>query len=125
MNVSLAFGQRLINQQLPGVFVNISTTYAETVSAYVVPSSIAKAGCNNLTKSLSAEWGQYGIRFLSVAPGPIYTEGAFSRLDPSNKFSKIAENNLPLGRLGQKEEIANLVSYLTTEENNWLTDYKL
>ena len=121
MNVSLAFGQRLINQQLPGVFVNISTTYAETGSAYVVPSSIAKAGCNNLTKSLSAEWGQYGIRCLSVAPGPIYTEGAFSRLDPSNKFSKIAENNLPLGRLGQKEEIANLVSYLTTEENNWMT----
>ena len=44
MNVSLAFGQRLINQQLPGVFVNISTTYAETGSAYVVPLPLLKQG---------------------------------------------------------------------------------
>jgi len=121
MNMSLAFGKRLINHQQQGIFVNISTTYAETGSAYVLPSSVAKAGCDNLTKSLSAEWGKYGIRFLSVAPGPIYTDGAFSRLDPSNKFSEIAKKNLPLGRLGEKEEIANLVSYLTTNENNWMT----
>ncbi len=119
--MSLAFGKRLINHQQQGIFVNISTTYAETGSAYVLPSSVAKAGCDNLTKSLSAEWGKYGIRFLSVAPGPIYTDGAFSRLDPSNKFSEIAKKNLPLGRLGEKEEIANLVSYLTTDENNWMT----
>ena len=43
-----------------------------------------------------------------IAPGPIYTEGAFSRLDPSGHFTNEAIKNLPVGRLGEVEEIANL-----------------
>ena len=121
MNMTLEFGKRQIEAQKPATYLNISTTYAETGSAFVVPSSVAKAGCNNLTKSLAAEWGKYGMRFLSVAPGPIYTEGAFSRLDPTGKFQKVAEDKLPLGRLGEKAEIANLVTYLTSDHNNWMT----
>ena len=121
INVTTEFGKALIENQTPGCFINISTTYAETGSGFVVPSSVAKAGCNNLTKSLSAEWGKYGIRLLSVAPGPIYTEGAFSRLDPSNKFSKMAEKRLPLGRFGEKEELSNLVTFLTSDYCNWMT----
>jgi 2,4-dienoyl-CoA reductase len=121
LNMTLEFGKKMIELEKPGVFLNISTTYAETGSGYVMPSSVAKAGCNNMTRSLAAEWGKYGIRLNSVAPGPIHTEGAFSRLDPGNKFSDIAKDNLPLGRFGEKEEIANLVTYLTTEENGWMT----
>lgn len=121
MNMTLEFGKRQIEAQNPATFINISTTYAETGSAFVVPSSVAKAGCNNLTKSLAAEWGKYGHRFLSVAPGPIYTEGAFSRLDPTGKFQKVAEDKLPLGRLGKKAEIANLITYLASDHNNWMT----
>ena len=70
--------------------MNISTTYAQTGSSFVLPSAVAKAGCDNLTKSLSSEWGEYGIRLNSIAPGPIYTDGAFSRLDPTGKFRKQA-----------------------------------
>lgn len=121
MNMTLEFGKKMIRHQKPGVFLNISTTYAETGSGYVVPSSVAKAGCNNLTKSLGAEWGKYGIRTLSVAPGPIYTEGAFSRLDPTNQFTDIARKKLPLKRLGEKEELANLVTFLTSDHNSWMT----
>ena len=121
INVTSVFGKRLIDLNLPGTFINISTTYAETGSSFVVPSGVAKAGCNNLTKSLASEWGKYGIRLLSVAPGPIYTEGAFSRLDPGNKFSNIAEKKLPLMRFGEKEELSNLVTYLTSDYCNWMT----
>ena len=121
MNMTLEFGKKMISHQKPGVFLNISTTYAETGSGYVVPSAVAKAGCNNLTKSLGAEWGKYGIRTLSVAPGPIYTEGAFSRLDPTNQFTDIARKKLPLKRLGEKEELANLVTFLTSDHNSWMT----
>lgn len=121
VNMTSEFGRRMIDTKRNGVFLNISTTYAQTGSAFVVPSSIAKAGCDNLTKSLAAEWGKYGIRFLSIAPGPIYTEGAFSRLDPEGKFSNLAEKKLPLGRFGEKEEIANLATFLTSEHNNWMT----
>ena len=121
INVTSEFGKRLIESNLPGTFVNISTTYAETGSSFVVPSGVAKAGCNNLTKSLASEWGKHGIRLLSVAPGPIYTKGAFSRLDPGNKFSTMVKQKIPLMRFGEKEELSNLVTYLTSDYCNWMT----
>jgi NAD(P)-dependent dehydrogenase (short-subunit alcohol dehydrogenase family) len=58
------------------VFLNIATTYAETGSGWVVPSAAAKAGVVNLTRSLAAEWGRHGMRFVAIAPGPIETKGA-------------------------------------------------
>ena len=121
VNITTEFGKRLINNSKPGVFINISTTYAQTGSSFVVPSAVAKAGCNNLTRSLASEWGKYGIRLLSVAPGPIYTEGAFNRLDPTNEFTKIAEKRLPLGRLGDKQEFSNFITFLTSNYCNWMT----
>jgi NAD(P)-dependent dehydrogenase (short-subunit alcohol dehydrogenase family) len=54
-----------------------------TGSGYVAASASAKAGVAALTRSLGAEWGKHGIRFVGIAPGPIETKGAFSRLDPS------------------------------------------
>ena len=111
----------MIEEKKPGVFCNISTTYANTGSGYVLPSSIAKAGCDNMTKSLAAEWGKYGIRLVSVAPGPIFTEGAFNRLDPTGEFQNVVVKKLPMGRLGEKEELANFISYLTSNYCNWLT----
>ena len=82
INCTLAFGKRWIAEKTPGVFLNICTTYAETGSGYVVPSSVAKAGVLNLTRSLASEWGKYGIRLNAIAPGPFPTEGAWSRLMP-------------------------------------------
>lgn len=121
VNITTEFGKRLITNNKPGVFINISTTYAETGSSFVVPSAVAKSGCNNLTRSLASEWGKYGIRLLSVATGPIYTEGAFNRLDPTNEFSKIVEKRLPLGRLGDKQEFSNFITFLTSDYCNWMT----
>lgn len=114
-------GKRMILGGKPGVFLNISTTYAETGSSYVVPSSISKAACNNLTKSLASEWSKYGMRFNSIALGPIYTEGAFSRLDPEGKFQEEGIQNLCIKRMGEKQEVANLATYLTSDYANWMT----
>ena len=47
-----------------------------------------------------------------IAPGPIYTEGAFSRLDPSGLFANEAIKNLPTGRMGEVEEISNLATFI-------------
>ena len=68
--------------------LNITTTYADTGSAYVVPSAVAKAGVAALTRSLAVEWGGRGIRFAAIAPGAIRTEGAFSRLLPTPELEK-------------------------------------
>lgn len=121
LDMTLQIGNKMIENHKVGSFVNISTTYANTGSGFVLPSAVAKAGCDNMTKSLAAEWGRYGIRLNSVAPGPIYTLGAFSRLDPTGRFTKKAEKRLPIGRLGEPQELANLVCFISSEQMNWMT----
>lgn len=119
--VTHEMGKRLIQEKRPGVFLNISTTYAETGSSNVVPSSVSKAACNNLTKSLASEWAKYDMRFYSIALGPIYTEGAFSRLDPDGTFQAQGIDNLCIKRMGEKEEVANLATFLTSDYASWMT----
>ena len=105
----------------PCSFLAITTHYTRAGSGFVVPSACAKSGVETLHKSLSTEWGRYGMRFNCIAPGPIYTEGAFSRLDPTGQFMNHAIKNMPTGRLGEIEEIANLASYVVSPYASWLT----
>lgn len=121
VDLTLELGKKMIEQEKTGCFLSITTTYGDTGSGFVLPSGIAKAGINNMTRGLGAEWGRYGIRMIGVAPGPIYTKGSFDRLDPNNKFSDKLLTEIPSGRLGEKEELANLVTYLTSDYCNWLT----
>lgn len=119
--VTLDIGKRLIEAKKRGAFLAVTTKYAAVGSAFVTPSAAAKSGVENLTRSFAAEWGRYGLRFNCIAPGPIYTQGAFSRLDPTNSFSDRAINNNICGRLGEVEEFANLCSYLVSDYANWMT----
>ncbi|KAH7482381.1 hypothetical protein PRIC1_006770 [Phytophthora ramorum] len=119
-NVTLDAGKRMIEHEKGGVFLNITTTYAETGSGYVVPSAAAKAGVSAMIKSLAVEWGKYGIRFVGIAPGPIKTKGAFDRLDPSGAFEEVMLQNNPLKRFGEVDELANLASYMTSDYASWL-----
>ncbi len=118
VNLTLAIGKRWIDSGRRGTVLNILTTYASTGSAFVVPSACAKAGVENLTKSLGAEWGRYGIRFVGIAPGPFRTEGAIQQLRlredliPGVDLMSVAEQRVPLGRFGRPEEVANLATYL-------------
>lgn len=115
-NCTLALGKYWIANKRKGTVLSIVTTYATTGSAFVVPSACAKAGVAALTKSLAVEWARYGIRTVAVAPGPFPTEGAWSRLFPESVHKMMApEKRIPLGRVGKHEELANLVTYLTSD----------
>jgi NAD(P)-dependent dehydrogenase (short-subunit alcohol dehydrogenase family) len=114
--VTLAAGKNWIAKKQPGVFLNIVTTYAWTGSGYVVPSACGKAGVLALTRSLAVEWAKYKIRSNAIAPGPFPTEGAWSRLLPGDlvkKFDPAAR--VPLGRVGEHQELANLAAYLLSD----------
>ena len=121
-HVTLEAGRRMIAAGGGGVFLNITTTYAPDGSGYVAPSAMAKAGVHALTGSLAAEWGaKHGIRFVGLAPGPIETEGAFSRLDPTGKFKGLLTDRLPAQRLGEPGELANLATYLLSDYASWMS----
>lgn len=114
--VTLTAGKDWIAQKQSGTFLNIVTTYAWTGSGYVVPSAAAKAGVLAMTRSLAVEWAKYGIRSNAIAPGPFPTEGAWSRLLPGDLVKKFdPAKKVPIGRVGEHQELANLAAYLISD----------
>jgi NAD(P)-dependent dehydrogenase (short-subunit alcohol dehydrogenase family) len=114
-------GRRLIARKERGEVLAITTTYAATGSAFVVPSAVAKAGVRALVKSLAVEWAAYGIRLNAIAPGPFPTEGAFSRLLPGSDLEKQALARIPWKRFGEHGELTNLVAYLLSDASPYQT----
>ena len=109
---TLAVGRHLLERKAPGSIVSVVTTYAWTGTGFALPSACAKAGVLAMTRSLAVEWGHAGIRLNAVAPGPIPTEGAWTRLMAFPEAEKNTLDRIPLGRLGTPEELANLATFL-------------
>jgi NAD(P)-dependent dehydrogenase (short-subunit alcohol dehydrogenase family) len=118
---TLELGKRWIEAKIPGTVLNIATTYASSGSGYVVPSAAAKAGVVAMTKSLGAEWGKYGIRLNAIAPGPFPTEGAWTRLMPTPQIQELFDRQIPLRRVGEHVELANLATYLMSDYSGFVT----
>jgi NAD(P)-dependent dehydrogenase (short-subunit alcohol dehydrogenase family) len=120
INATMACGRRWLQAAHAGVVLNIAATYVSTGSAYVVPSAMAKAGVVALTRSLAVEWGNRGIRMNAIAPGPIPTEGAFSRLLPRPELEQFVRERNPLRRFGTVEELANLAAFLVSDGSSYI-----
>ena len=119
--MTLAAGKHWINKKQPGTFLNIVTTYAWTGSGYVVPSACGKAGVLALTRSLAVEWAKFKIRSNAIAPGPFPTEGAWSRLLPGELVKKFdPAERIPLKRVGEHQELANLAAYLISDYSAYI-----
>ena len=120
-NCTQSFG-KYMRKRKKGVILNIVTTYAWTGSGYVVPSACAKAGVLAMTKSLAVEWAKYGIRTAAIAPGPFPTKGAWSRLAPPGLgIEKKMKNRIPLKRMGEHIELADLATYLISDQAGYIT----
>lgn len=104
-----------------GSIVNITTTYVRTGAPLMAHSGAAKAGVLNLTRTLAAEWGRYGIRVNAVAPGLVEgTEGA-RRLVESMGLLEAFEAEVPLGRLTRKLDVARAILYLASPAASHVT----
>jgi len=120
LHCTMACGRRWLKSSHPGTVLSISATYAPVGSAYVVPSAVSKAGIEALTRSLAIEWGNRGIRMNAIAPGPIPTQGAFSRVLPRPELETLALDRNPLHRFGTVEELANLAAFLASDGSGYI-----
>ncbi|HEY1677087.1 MAG TPA: SDR family oxidoreductase [Candidatus Sulfotelmatobacter sp.] len=120
LNCTLACGHRWLKSTHKGTVLSISATYAPVGSAYVVPSAVSKAGVEALMRSLAIEWGNRGIRMNAIAPGPIPTQGAFSRVLPRPDLEALAIDRNPQHRFGTVEELANLAAFLVSDGSGYI-----
>ena len=116
-----AAGRRWIEAGTGGNVLSITTTWVRNGAPFVVPSAMSKSAVHAMTMSLASEWGRYGIRLNTIAPGEIPTEGMSKRLNPGEKPGERTARINPLGRCGTIEELANLATFLMSGGCDWLT----
>jgi len=119
--VTHAVGKKWIEQQIKGSIISILATWVWTGSPFVVPSAMSKSALHTMTKSLAVEWGPKGIRVNAIAPGPFPTEGMTARLSPKGDMQKDSNNTIPMGRMGEMNELQNLATFLMADGCEYLT----
>lgn len=118
---SQAVGRQMIERNKGGSITNIIATYAWTGGPGTVHSAAAKAGVMAMTQTLAVEWARYNIRVNAVAPGPVETEGAGSKLWAIPGAAEAVQKSVPLNRFGTTEEIAELVAFLASPAAGYIT----
>ena len=122
LHCTLGVGRRWIEAAHPGVVLSILSTSVRTGRAFTVPSAIAKSGLQAMTRSLAVEWGPRNIRLVAIAPGPFPTPGAARQLMPEQRAqSRSPGARIPLGRVGNPVELANLAAYLVSDEAGFVS----
>jgi NAD(P)-dependent dehydrogenase (short-subunit alcohol dehydrogenase family) len=101
------------------VVLSILSTSTITGRAFTVPSAMAKSAVLAMTKSLAVEWGPKGIRTVAIAPGAFPTPGASGQLRPEGRDEGWSSGN-PLGRTGEHGELANLASFLISDQAGYI-----
>jgi NAD(P)-dependent dehydrogenase (short-subunit alcohol dehydrogenase family) len=118
--VTHAVGRRWIAAKLPGNVVSITVTWVRNGSPYVVPSAMSKSAIHAMTMSLATEWGKYGIRLNTIAPGEIPTEGMSKRIKPGDEAGARTKAMNPMNRVGTMEELQNLATFLISGGCDWI-----
>ena len=109
-----AAGLEMIAQRRGGKILSVLATYAWTGGPGTVHSAAAKAGVLALTRTLAVEWAAHKIRINAIAPGPVATEGASSKLWGNPEAEKKLLSTIPVGRIGTPQEIAQAAAYLVS-----------
>jgi len=117
---TVAAGKRWIAGRHAGNVICTVSTPSFTGSAFTAPSAAAKAGILAMTRSLAVEWGPKGIRLNAVAPGLFPTPGAWEQLYPPGSQVEPQEKGVPLRRVGDHAELANLYAYLAADGSSYV-----
>lgn len=133
VNINYLGTLRMIHAVLPGMqerkwgrVISISSDAARVGSSFEAVYSGAKGAVLSFTKTLAREVARYGITANTVCPGPTRTPGFESVIDPTNaKLLESMVKGVPLGRLGEPEDIGAAVAFLASERAGFITGQTL
>src|SRR5216684_4168161 len=122
--LSMKHEVRVMRGQGSGSIINISSTYGHEGAAGAAVYVGSKHAVEGITKSVALEIASSGIRVNGVAPGPTDT-GMLTRFTatPANKAALVAQ--VPMGRLGLSEELANAIVFMASDEASYITGHIL
>jgi NAD(P)-dependent dehydrogenase (short-subunit alcohol dehydrogenase family) len=101
-----------------GAIINVSSIGAAVGNSVYSVYSASKAAVDALTRSWAVEFGAHGVRVNSVAPGPVRTDAAVTQ---AGELFKEFSAQLPLARVGEPEEIADVVLFLASDRSSFVT----
>src|SRR6185436_14201558 len=122
--LSMKYEARVMQGQRSGTIINISSTYGHEGAAGASVYVGSKHAVEGITKSVALELAKSGIRVNAVAPGPTDTD-MLTRFTgkPENKAALVTE--VPMGRLGLSEELANAIVFIASDEASFITGHVL
>jgi NAD(P)-dependent dehydrogenase (short-subunit alcohol dehydrogenase family) len=115
------YGAEAMRQRGGGSIVNLSSVLGLIGLPGCVAYGASKGGVRLMSKSLAAELGKDRIRCNSVHPGVIWTNMQAGARGGAREAADVAAASMPLGRVGEAEDIANCVLYLASDESNYVT----
>jgi len=121
--MSLEVGRHMIERQ-SGTQINIESLNTWMPLKGVLPYAVSKFGMQGMTKALALEWGQHSVRVNSLAPGFILTD-LTEKLWSDPTMQKWNEQNAPLGRLGQPEDMVGTAIFLASPASAFMTGQTL
>jgi NAD(P)-dependent dehydrogenase (short-subunit alcohol dehydrogenase family) len=120
-----AAAKAMIEQGRGGCIVNLASISGVGNSPGHVAYGAAKAGLMNLTRSLAVEWAEHGIRVNAVAPGATATPRIAGWYDANPELAESFYAAVPLGRIGQTDDIANAVVFMASDLSAYVTGQTL
>jgi 3-oxoacyl-[acyl-carrier protein] reductase len=108
-----------------GGIINISSAAANLAMATGSVYSATKAALDTITVALSKEFSGRNIRINSILPGSVDTEGTHRTGVMGSDFEQVLIANTPLGRIGQPDDIAKVVTFMASEDAAWITGEKI
>jgi glucose 1-dehydrogenase len=115
-----AFVQNCQASRRPGKIINISSVHEDLAFPNFAPYCASKGGLRMLTRTLAVELGPLGITINNIAPGAIETPINASLLNDPAKLQPLLRH-IPLGRLGQPDDVASLAVFLASADSSYVT----